>query len=1046
MKKTAAPSFLAGGGEMGARLRAFDWSRTPIGDPASWPSSLRTLVAILLASNQPMFVAWGDERTFLYNDFYAPILGKKHPAALGTDFLDAWHEIRADLEPLVTAAYGGEPTQMNDIALLMHRHGHPEEAHFSFFYSPVRDDEGQVLGLFCGCNEITAQVHAERRLSASEARYRSVLANMDEAFVLMDGDFRLRELNQVALGMLEQPETALRGRSHWEAFPDSYDTALGRMYRAVLADRQPRTLEFEQTLVNGRRGWFEVRAHAVADGLAVFFRDVTERRRMLADLAVAAERVHLALEAGAIVGTFVWSVPEDRLTADERFAATFGLDPQRCFDGLSLEEVSESISPEDLPRVQAAIAEAMVRGGPYRCEYRVRQHDGAYRWVEANGRVELDEAGHAVRFPGVLLDHEERRRIQAERDRATDLLRMFIDAVPGVVYAKDREGRLLVANRGTAELLGLPPERFLGRTDAEILADPQDVTTVMENDRRIMETGIAEQVEERIRRSDGTPATWLSTKAPMRDANGEVIGLIGTSLDISDRKRIEDALRLSEQRSALALEIAQLGTWVWDVRTGAVTADARTRQVCGVPESSSTLGLDDFIANVHDSDRPRVDAALRAATEPTGPGTYVEEFRWRHADGRIVWALSRGQVTFEGQHDERHAVTMIGSIIDVTERRHMIEALEQADRRKDEFLATLAHELRNPLAPIGTAAQLLQMAADDTARVRQAAKVIDRQVGHMKSMVDDLLDVSRVTRGLVELEREPVDLHPIIAAAIEQTDPLVRARRHRLVVDSNAAEAVVRGDRPRLVQVLSNLLHNAAKYTPEGGVIEVSLDTTRKHALVRVTDDGIGMDETLVSRVFDLFAQAERTPDRSQGGLGIGLALVRSIVHLHGGTITARSDGPGRGSSFELKLPLSNAREEPVPDDAPARSARRRHVLVVDDNPDAAETLAMLLEALGHHAEVALGPCEAIAIVERQPRWDAFILDIGMPEMTGHELAARLRQMIGQQASLFIALTGYGQHDDRVLSRAAGFDAHLIKPAEIDEIQHMLATIPAERF
>ena len=311
--------------------------------------------------------------------------------------------------------------------------------------------------------------------------------------------------------------------------------------------------------------------------------------------------------------------------------------------------------------------------------------------------------------------------------------------------------------------------------------------------------------------------------------------------------------------------------------------------------------------------------------------------------------------------------------------------------------------------------------------------------------MDDLLDVSRVTRGLVELERGPVDLRTVIAQAVEQAEPLLQARRHRLVTDCDTGPAIVTGDRHRLVQVVANLLNNAAKYTPPGGRIELALRRTDDQVEVEVCDNGIGIDEALLPHVFDLFTQADRTPDRSQGGLGIGLALVRSVVQLHGGTVAVRSAGPGQGSAFSVRLPLSTPGTEAVADAAlPSATAAsqadaRRRVLVVDDNVDAADTLAAVLHALGHEAATAHGGAEALACLDSDLRWDAFIVDIGMPDMTGYELVGHLRRRMGTRASRYIALSGYGQSQDRRMSDAAGFDHHLVKPADVAAVQALLA-------
>jgi len=757
------------------------------------------------------------------------------------------------------------------------------------------------------------------------------------------------------------------------------------------------------------------------------------------DAALAAERLQLALDAGAIVGTWVWTIPDDRFIADERFAHSFGLDPDAIREGLPLQVLFESIHPEDKQRVAAAVDEALARGGRYRCDYRVRRADGQYDWIVASGRVEVDDQDRPVRFPGVLLDDGERRRIAAERDRAHALLQTVIEAVPGVVYAKDREGRLVIGNRGVSELLGVGPEGFIGKTDRELIADRTQADRVMANDRRIMQSGVAEQVEEVIHRPDGTPAIWLSTKAPMRDAGGNVVGLLGASLDITDRKRAEDALRLSEQRNALALEVARLGTWTLDEDTGRLEIDARAARICGAPPGRTAFELRDLPKRVHPEDWSRVVSVLRGALSPEGTGAVSEEFRLRHPDGTVVWVACHGRASQQGLGTRAGARTMIGTLLDITERRRMIEALEQGDRRKDEFLAMLAHELRNPLAPISTAAQLLRAEPGDARRVHQVADTIQRQVEHMTGLVDDLLDVSRVTRGLVVFAREPVDMRTVFALAAEQVVPLLRARGHTLAGVPDGCPAFVLGDQSRLVQVVVNLFTNAAKYTAPGGRIEMSCYCTGEQVAFRVSDNGIGMEPDLVPVVFDLFTQAARAPDRAQGGLGIGLALVRRIVQAHGGTVTAQSAGAGQGSTFTVVLPRSaTAPCAPEPPQEHPRATRGRTVLVVDDNVDAADMLALALRLLGHDAVVAHDGPQALSLVGTRSDWDAFILDIGMPGITGLELAGQLRDRIGERPVRFIALTGYGQAQDQASSRAAGFDHHMVKPADIDELQRQL--------
>ncbi|MGI4721602.1 MAG: ATP-binding protein [Janthinobacterium lividum] len=374
-----------------------------------------------------------------------------------------------------------------------------------------------------------------------------------------------------------------------------------------------------------------------------------------------------------------------------------------------------------------------------------------------------------------------------------------------------------------------------------------------------------------------------------------------------------------------------------------------------------------------------------------------------------------------------------------SERAARAEA-ERHSKMKDEFLAMLAHELRNPLAPITNAAQLLKMpTVDESLRVK-ATSIISRQVRHMTELIDDLLDVSRVTRGLVKLEAETLELNAVLRSAVEQARPHIEAREHALTVDAPAQPVLVVGDRTRLVQVLVNLLNNAAKYTPPKGRITLRLEAGLESARLTVIDNGAGMDAKLLPHVFDLFTQAERTPDRSQGGLGIGLALVKTIVQMHGGQVEAHSDGPNLGASVSVLLPLagSDAASPHAPGRprAGARNVNPCVLTIVDDNADAAQSLAVLLRAQGHTVNVFEDGVRTLASSDLA-HTQAFILDIGLPDMTGYELARRLRRE--HPKATFIALTGYGQARDRDLSKQAGFDHHLVKPVEFRALADILA-------
>jgi signal transduction histidine kinase len=368
--------------------------------------------------------------------------------------------------------------------------------------------------------------------------------------------------------------------------------------------------------------------------------------------------------------------------------------------------------------------------------------------------------------------------------------------------------------------------------------------------------------------------------------------------------------------------------------------------------------------------------------------------------------------------------------------REAENALRQADRRKDEFLAMLAHELRNPLAPIRSAIHLLpRIVQPGNERVESTLRMVDRQVGQLSRLVDDLLDVSRITRGRIELQNEVLDLSSIITQALESVEPLMTEKRHVVLREDAGSPLHVQGDRARLVQCVSNMLANSAKYTDVGGRVRVEVRQEGEQAVITVEDNGIGMSEQLLPRIFDLFVQSERSLDRSEGGLGIGLSVVKQLVEMHDGQITAQSAGPGKGSTFEIRLPLASAPGDVQPSPAPAPT-RAKRVLIVDDNQDAADTLSMLLQIQGHEVQTAYGAEMALKTAASYPA-DFVLLDIGLPIMNGYEVARRLRSS-GTSAHL-VALTGYGQPEDVQRAREAGFDDHMVKPVDFDRLLEALS-------
>jgi len=530
---------------------------------------------------------------------------------------------------------------------------------------------------------------------------------------------------------------------------------------------------------------------------------------------------------------------------------------------------------------------------------------------------------------------------------------------------------------------------------------------------------------------------WSATNTPVYADDGALLCISHTTIDITARVRSGVLLHESERRLSAYVSATS------DVLYRMSPDWAYMHELDGRGFLKTTTGWAEYRIEqyVHPDDLELARRHISNAIERKS--MFELEHRVLRADDSPGWTYSRAVPLL----DERGEILeWIGSASDISERKLAELKLRDIDRRKDEFLAMLAHELRNPLAPISAAAELLLLADFDKPRLRRTSEIIVRQVRHMTGLVDDLLDVSRVTRGLVELDKTALDLAQVVADAVEQSAPLAAARRQHLSIDIAPGDAPLSGDRKRLVQVFANLVHNAAKYTQEGGNIRIGAEMRDGVVLVTVADDGIGMDAQLVDRVFDLFAQASVTSDRSSGGLGLGLALVKNIVELHGGSVSCHSPGPGKGSTFTICLPSLGRLPAPAwPDGVPQQAAdvaRALRLLVVDDNVDAAEVLSMLLQAAGHVVTVAHDPRRALELA-RVERPDVCLLDIGLPGMDGNELAQRLRAQPDTAGAVLIAVTGYGQAEDRQRSRESGFDHHLVKPLDYATLTAILQSLHA---
>ena len=520
-----------------------------------------------------------------------------------------------------------------------------------------------------------------------------------------------------------------------------------------------------------------------------------------------------------------------------------------------------------------------------------------------------------------------------------------------------------------------------------------------------------------------------------------------TLVDVTERKRAEQHQQEKELRMRLALEATGAATWIIDYTRGAMESfDAHACAMAGLDASRTWWPAGTFCELLHPEDRSMMQAALAATYVAAGRSAATHgplmEYRILRPDGKVRWLQGAGVV----QRDAAgRAMQFVGVSIDITERRRAQQALLEADRRKDEFLAVLAHELRNPLAPIRNGVQILRLRTAADAMLQRTLSMMDRQASHLVRLVDDLLDISRITRGQLELRQRRLFLTDVLANAVDGSRVLIEGRGHELIVEirPGADGLQVDGDPDRLVQVFSNLLSNSAKYTDKGGRITLTLDHEGSEAVVSVQDNGIGIPPQALERVFEMFSQAHSREQRADGGLGIGLSLVRTLVQMHNGSVTALSDGLGAGSTFKVRLPLAGARAAtPIvsPDSATAHTAAEhgaRRVLVVDDSADAAASLMTLLELAGHEVRMASDGAEAIEqACEFCP--DIIFMDLGMPRVDGVEATRRIRALPQGRSVRIIALTGWGQEADRERTRSAGMDDHIVKPVSPEALQRIL--------
>jgi PAS domain S-box-containing protein len=649
------------------------------------------------------------------------------------------------------------------------------------------------------------------------------------------------------------------------------------------------------------------------------------------------------------------------------------------------------------------------------------------------------------------------RRLAAERDQ---LAQMFAQAPTFMALLRGPEHRIEIANPLYLQLVGHRP--VLGRTVAEALPDAVAQGYLVLLDRAYQSGRPCSRIGARflVQAEPGGPSDERFVDfvlQPIQDKDGGVSGIFVVGVDVTDRTRADAALRESEASFRAALRAGHMGSWSTDFVTGTRSWSDEGMALFGLdlPNGQGRVGgdADEYVAAIHPDDRQRVDGFRALARHQD---SFPAEYRIVRPDGTELWLSGHGMVL--SRDAEGRPLRLISIMADNTERKRAEQDLREADRKKDTFIAMLAHELRNPLAPIRNAIRLLRRSVTaDQAEARWSLDVIDRQAVQMSHLLDDLLDVARMSRAQLRLRRQHLALSTIIEQAVEIAQPLIEAAGHDFHASLPAEALTVDGDLTRLAQVFSNLLINAAKYTPAGGRLSLHARRDGDGLVVAVADNGIGIAAEHLDHVFEIFGQVDSALERSQGGQGIGLSLVKGLVDMHGGRVSVHSDGPGQGSTFTVWLPLHSAtvattpadRErdgslpavhhpQPVPlGQIPPTPMRPLRVLIADDSHDIADSLALLLQACGHEAQVAYDGEQAL---QRAERWqpDVVLLDLGMPRLSGYEVCRRLRTTPWGRRATLVAQTGWGQASDRQRTVDVGFDHHLVKPFELEDLLDLL--------
>jgi PAS domain S-box-containing protein len=879
---------------------------------------------------------------------------------------------------------------------------------------------------------------AEAAERAERERWSVALEHSPAAIAMFDNQMRYLMVSRRWMSDYDLGDANIIGHSHYEVFPELPER-WKEIHRRCLAGASERSdMDSFQRSDGGTewvrweiQPWYE--AGGKQGGVFIFSEVITARKQ-----AEEARRDSEARMSGV-----VHSAVDGIITIDEKgLIESFNPAAEKLFGYMAAEAIGQNVKllvPEPFQGEHDSYLANYLSIGRAKIigigrEVEGRRKDGST--FPLNLSISQFLLGQRRYFTGIVRDITERRLAEEALRESEQKFRVLADAIPQLAWTARADGFLEWYNRRWYEYTGTTPQQMEG-WGWQSVHDPQALPMVMERWKASIASGEPFEMVFPLRGADGRFRSFLTRVQPLKDAQGRVTQWFGTNTDVDQIKRAEDALRESEQRMQLATEATEVGIWEWNVITGEVRWDAQMFRIFGIaPTKDGFVQYSTWSESVVPEDLPKQEEVLQDTIRRLGHSTRTFRIR-RRDDGecRYIHAVEAIRTDAQGQ-----AQWLVGTNLDITERKQADDALKESDRRKDEFLATLAHELRNPLAPIRNGLQIMRLSSDNPEAVEQARIMMDRQLGQMVRLVDDLLDVNRIGRGKLELRKSRVELAAVLNNAVETSRPIIETGGQQFTVSLPSQPIFLDADMTRLGQAFTNLLNNAAKFSEPGGRIELTAERQGSDVVVRVTDCGIGIPPEMLHKIFDLFTQVDRSLERARGGLGIGLTLVKRLVEMHGGSVEARSDGPGRGSEFVVRLPiLIESPKVAVPEQSPEQPARTAlRILVVDDNHDLARSLAKLLKLIGNETHIAHDGLEAIELAARVSP-DVVLMDIGMPKLNGYDAARRIREQPWGKELLLVAVTGWGQDEDRRQSQEAGFDEHMVKPVDFTALTRVLA-------